>query len=231
MKNKKVLTTVVTAFTAAGMLLTGCAAQTAEETPETEQTEEETKETKETTKKTEETTSDAEETSESDEESFYCAEWPSLADCEGFEDYTVAIDWDNVNLDTFPDDWELHDLSTIQDDELRTIAQSYADQGFTIDDPALDLEYGFGYGDGDYMFNQGFNGYKETDKLYEGIAVYRMNEAIFEGYLTSYVEEFNQRSDDGTIIRVGADDCYVEFNRDTGIGTYYMSYDTTNAVG
>ncbi|MBO4242591.1 MAG: hypothetical protein IKT14_07215 [Clostridiales bacterium] len=232
MKNKKILTTIVTAFTAASLLFTGCASQTKDETPETEQTE---KETEETTKKTEkETEEETEKPTESEEEmdEFYDGEfeWPSMSGIEGAEEYIVAIDWDNINYDNLPDDWTLQDINTIEDEELRNTAQSYIDQGFTVDDPALDQQYGFAYGDGDYMFNQGFTAYKETQTSYEAVAVYRMNEALFEDFYTSYVDA-SQRTDDGTIVRVGADDCYVEFNRDTGIGTYYTNFNPAMGLG
>ena len=38
-------------------------------------------------------------------------------------------------------------------------------------------------------------------------------------------------TDDGTVIRYSLEDSYVEFNRDTGIGVSFSSWDNTIGVG
>jgi len=210
------------------MLLTGCAGQTADEAQETEQTEEETKETKET----QETTNDTKETDndeietvdpEDDAEFYGDYDWPLLSDCEGFEEYTVPMpNWEDIDVDSIPDDFTLSDLSTIEDEDIRAIMQAKQDEGFTVDDPALDLQYGYAYGDGENMLANGCTCYRDTAMTFENFAAYKMNESIFENFFAFWADDMNIRTDDGTVIRIGTDECYVEFNRDTQIGTYYM---------
>ena len=72
------------------------------------------------------------------------------------------------------------------------------------------------------MFTDGFSAYINNDEEYRLMCVYRMNETLFDYFCVGNLCTANpETTDDGTIIRVGDDEEYAEFNRDTGIGVYY----------
>lgn len=125
-----------------------------------------------------------------------------------------SIDWDSYET------CFISDLSVIENDDIRAIAEEYASEGFDIVDPSQDREYGLASGDGEYMFTNGFNGEHFTEDAMEYIHVYEMNEDLFEYY---FVEPYpnTECSDDGTVIRYTADGYVAEYNRDTGIGFLY----------
>ena len=60
-----------------------------------------------------------------------------------------------------------------------------------------------------------------------------MNETLFDYYFVEWneVDDTVPVTDDGTVIRYGDDDNYMEFNRDTGVGVMYYSCDSSEAMG
>ena len=60
-------------------------------------------------------------------------------------------DPNTVNWDAYPADESLSDINAIQNGELRAIAQSLIDEGYTITDPEFEQEFGTAMlGDGEY---------------------------------------------------------------------------------
>ena len=237
MKTRKLIAVIGSVALAASMGITGCSMVRADERDkdETEVTE------KETEKEEEEDECDPCGCCLSDEDMEYysgcCYDYEFVStngELEGQLDYmTLAPGYDEVNWDRYPDDDSLQDINDIEDEELRELAQGYIDDGYIINDPKIEQQYGMGIlGDGEYQFCNGFSGYDCGDDVYRSISVYRMNETLFEYFCVDMLcIEHPERTDDCTIIRVGNDEEYVEFNRDTGIGTYYFSFDNSEAVG
>ena len=126
------------------------------------------------------------------------------------------IDWDSYEIRY------ITDLSIIENDDLRAVAEEYASEGFDIVDPLQDQEYGLASGDGEYMFTNGFSGEHLTDDASEFIYAYEMNEDLFEYFfVTPYSYEDAECSDNGSVIRYSAEGYIAEYNRDTGIGFLY----------
>ena len=234
MKNRRFIQILGSAILVASLGITGCSIPGAQETTE----ETTTKET------TEETTTEEEEDpcccvvdEDYDDEEYYSsfAFVSSNGELEGQMDYMVECpDWETIAFEEYPDDPYITDFSVIEDEDLRAAAQSYADQGYIITDPAVDQEFGGALGDIEYQFSNGFTASYESGNYYAYVSVYKMNETLFDFFLVNY----NYMDDpsvtvtaDGTVIRYGDDEFYVEFNRETGIGTQFNGWDATDAVG
>ena len=136
---------------------------------------------------------------------------------------TAVPDWDRINWDCYEAEY-ISDLTVIENDDLRLIAEEYSDSGYNIVDPVQDQEYGMALGDGEYMFMDGFSGEILTEHSSEFIHAYKMNEELFEYYLVCpYAPSDLESEDDGTVIRYAAEDgTYMSwYNRDTRIGFIY----------
>jgi len=146
---------------------------------------------------------------------------------EGQAEYMIAVpDWHEMNFEEYPEEDFLTDLDEIEDETLRALAQEYADKGYTIEDPAVDLEYGYGFGgDGEYMFSNGFYAYIEDGLSLKTFAAYKMNEVLFDTFLVGYFHAPDyEMTDDGNIVRYSSGTNYVEFNRETGVGCLYNEF-------
>ena len=154
--------------------------------------------------------------------------------CSGYQnDRTINVEY-------------LDDLNEIEDADIRAIAEEYTEQGFTIYDQDIELERCSSWGDGEYMFKNGFyalnSEYTEIDgeAVYEAEEawVYKMNETLFNYYFidnnpmfyTSFDKPRDVIEDDGTVIRYydSACDISAEYNRDTGIGYFSCKYGDTS---
>jgi len=232
MKNRRFIQILGSAILVASLGITGCNVNVSKDEEET------------TKKETEETTTEEEEDLcgccpdyEEDDEEYYCS--MSFSDTngelEGQMDYMVLCpDPETIDYENYPEDPYITDLSVIEDDDIRALAQSYMDQGYQIDDPRIDMEYGFAMGDCEYMFADGFSGYLTGDTVERSVNAYKMNETLFNYFLVDMYfmnEPGTPVTDDGTTIRYGEDDYYVEFNRETGIGMLCTSWDSSEGVG
>lgn len=236
MKNKKITQILGGAVLAASIGIAGCSVQNAEET----------------TKDTEKETTEATTTKEDEEEDYCCGcvvdedfddeqyySSPSFVstngELEGQSEYmTLCPDWDTVDWERAPrlEDMTITDLSVFEDEDIRELAQSYADEGYCIHDPEKDRQYGNAFGDGEYQFSTGFTAHRVQDDSEEFISIYKMNEVLFNYFLVDYYDMGDATyTDDGTVIRYSYDDYYVEFNRDTGMGCIYSFYDMAEDEG
>lgn len=229
MKNKKIIEVLGSVILIASLGITGCTVRAAEDT--TEETEKERTEESEETEETEDPCGCV-----IDEEDCYngcCVgsyvnyEFVSTnGELEGQLDYMeLAPRCEDIDWSAYPDDTSISDISLIEDEELREIAQTYADQGFTVNDPEVDRTYISALGDGEYQFTDGFSATYDDERSYVNIYAYKMNETLFEYFMVNYYGGFDDStvSDDGTVLRYGDDEYYAEFNRDTGIGVLYIS--------
>ena len=153
-------------------------------------------------------------------------------------DYMVAYpDWESLDYDRFAyDDYCIEDMSLIEDEDLRELAQYYYDQGFYINNPETIQYFGTAPGDDEYMFRYGFHADSgdapaDGSYVYMEVDVYKMDEDLFNYYIIdnhdyiSYCVDndtgFDEITDDGTVIRATYTiDNFVytyEFNRDTQI--------------
>ena len=234
MKNRRFIQILGSAILVASLGITGCSIPGAQETTE----ETTTKET------TEETTTEEEEDpcccvvdEDYDDEEFYSSITfvSSNGELEGQMDYmTEAPDWENMDYSDYPDDPYITDLSVIEDEDIRAVAQSYMDQGYRICDPAVDQEYGGAAGDTEYQFTNGFTASFEDGNYYSYVSVYKMNETLFDFFFVDYNYMNDPEipvTDDGTVVRYGDEEFDVEFNRETGIGVQFGGWDMTDAVG
>ena len=143
---------------------------------------------------------------------------------EGQLEYMALIpDCNSVDWASYPEDDKLQDVSSIEDEDLRALAQEYMDNGFSIVDPEIMREYGSPYlGDGEYMFTDGFYAICNDDSSITTVFVFKMNETLFDYFLAGNMCCGSEivEADDGTVISYENDLQRVEFNRDTGIGTF-----------
>lgn len=225
------------------MAVSGCSAN-AEATSGTTKEETTATTTEETSEETEdETTAVAEETEEPEEllvvgqmEPGYLIDHHTYSNGQ-IEDQLLYMNafpgYENIDLDNVPDDLSISDVRVIEDEDLRNIAQEYQDRGFTIEDPAYDVECGWGIPcDGQYVFNNGFYAYNEGDDKLETFYACKMNEELFNFFVVGYfICDTYELTDDGTVIRYSEGNNYCEFNRDTGIATEYYCFDETGGVG
>ncbi|SEV86266.1 hypothetical protein SAMN05216413_0329 [Ruminococcaceae bacterium KH2T8] len=235
MKTRKFIEIIGSAALIGALAVTGCSVVRAAELDEADESAVEIEET-------ESDETDIEESEDQDafgEEEIYGCCWVDYefvstnGELDGQLDYmTLYPNFENIDWDLYPADESIHDMNQIDDEEIRAIAQEYADNGFTIYDPELREKYATGaIGDSEYMFNDGFTAYSETADSYAYVAVYRMNETLFDYFLGDYVcIEDPETTDDGTVIRIGNDNDYVEFNRDTGIGVRYLVCDYSEEI-
>ena len=241
MKNRRFIQILGSAVLIASMGITGCST-TGEKETEKETTKETTE--KETTEEDEEDFCSCNPDCEAyEDEEYYCSSGDfeitsSNGSLPGQMDYMAACpDPDTLDWEAYPDveDSYITDLSVIEDDDLRAIAQSYADQGYNIIDPVLEFEYGNLGGDWEYQFLDGFHADFVGDDFGAEVGVYKMNEDLFNYFLVEYWglddPDYYNVTDDGTVIRYGDDDWYVEYNRDTGIGVDFYGYDPNELIG
>ncbi len=151
-------------------------------------------------------------------------------------EYMVAYpDWDSLDYNRYAyEDLCIEDMSLIEDEGLREIAQYYYNQGFIIDNPETIQYFGYAPGDYGYMFRYGFHADSlnpaDGSYVYMEVDVYRMDEDLFNyyiidnrSYITYNVDDtgFDEVTDDGTVIvATYTSDNFVytyEFNRDTQI--------------
>ncbi len=228
MKNKRIVEVLGSVILAVSLGITGCTVKI-EDDKKTEKSEKET---------TEETTEETEDPCccEVDEcEISYCGSCVSFEDdyefvstngeLEGQLDYMeLAPRCEDINWDAYPDDLTIDDLSVIEDEDMRNLAQECVDCGYVVDDPELDRIYAISLGDGEYQFTNGFSATYDNGNDFGTVYAYKMNEELFDYFLVQYNGFSNEDcTDDGTVIRYGSDSYYVEYNRETGIGMTFIS--------
>lgn len=233
MRRQKITKILGSAILTASIGITGCAMNATVETTAEETTEA-------TTEATTTTTEDpcyGCEVEEDDEEYYSSPSFVSTnGELEGQMDYMVPVpDPAEIDWSRYPDndtDLTITDLSVIEDDDIRALAQEYVDQGFSINDPTIDQQYGFAIGDGEYMFAYGFSAFRDDNGYWTYVTLYKMNETLFNYYFIdrNSVDD-SDMTDDGTVIRYGDDENYYEFNRETGIGYAVSSWDESEGVG
>ena len=186
------------------------------------------------TEETEETASSEEDTLSDEEQGGYTFDLgpdfvSTNGELEGMDEYMILCsedDWSRPSMIT--------DLNDIEDEDLRELAQSYEDEGYTI----IDRLSPQNYGDYEYTFCRGFSGQMIDDGTMKEISVWKMNETLFNYFVLGrgvwWNDDEGSYSDDGTVIKryrefESAENhnyaCF-EFNRDTGIMTFY--YEDTN---
>lgn len=143
--------------------------------------------------------------------------------------------WESLDENAFAyEDYCIEDMSVIEDDDLRLLAQSYYDQGFYINNPAATQYYYCAPNDGEYMLAYGFHADSgdtgDASYVFKSVDVYRMDEDLFDYYILEgdglydcyYIESnFDEVTDDGTVIyatyTIDNFQYEYEFNRDTQI--------------
>ena len=233
MKNRKFIKALGSTVLTASLCITGCSVAAQEETTTT--TEKETT----TTETTEDECDPCGCTVDEDDEMYYSSYsfQSTNGELEGQMDYMVLVPCDaDINWDNYPEndeDMYITDASSIADEDIRALAQTYIDLGYDVTDPDFDQEFGFAWGDGEYMFTTGFTAYGQDGDIYSSVWAYKMNETLFDYYFVEWneVDDTVPVTDDGTVIRYGDDDNYMEFNRDTGVGVMYYSCDSSEAMG
>jgi hypothetical protein len=134
---------------------------------------------------------------------------------------TLVPPCDRINWADYETSY-ITDLSVIDSDDLRAIAEEYAGEGYDIVDPEQDQEYGLANGDGEYMFTTGFRAERIKDHSSEFIYAYEMNEDLFDYFFVDDYYDDIECSDDGIVIRYETQGYIAEYNRDTGIGFLYI---------
>lgn len=125
------------------------------------------------------------------------------------------------------------DISTLDDVDVRSAAQAYYDEGYTLYDCG-GVSY---YGDLEYGFCHGFTGQIIVDGVLKNISVWKMNETLYNYFVLGVNVYWNPDEgaleDDGTCIRRYLENTYTsfgdeyhyyacyEFNRETGLMTLY----------
>ncbi len=113
------------------------------------------------------------------------------------------------------------DLSVIEDETMREIAQSYADQGYVIWSDGMDLGY---YVSEDAHYEAAFSAVWQDENSSINVQVFYMDQELFDAMVASFEEYDIEHTveDDGTVERLTGSYDYMEFNRDTGIGYYVI---------
>jgi len=235
MKNRKIIEIIGSTILIASLGVTGCSVRAAELSP-TDETEETTEEVEVIEETEEEYICGCDmDIDDEDYQGCYCSyNFESTnGELEGQLDYMeLCPDIDSIDWDHYPENPYITDPAEFEDADIRAIAQEYMNDGYQIYDPEIDLSYGVSLGDGEYQFNNGFNAYRDEGEAATNVFVYKMNETLFEYFLVDMsMYENADRTDDGTTIRVGDDDYYVEYNRDTGIGICHFHFGDEEAVG
>lgn len=237
MKRRKLIAVLGSVLLAASVGITACQTKTQEDTTK-ETTAEETTEETTTIEEEEDRCGCAEAIDPACEEYYYsCPGFVSTnGDLEGQSEYmTLCPDWDSVDWNKYPDDPEdmkVSDLSIFEDEAIRSYAEELVRDGYSINDPEIDQLFGSACGDGEYQFCIGFTAYHVDSRNSEYISAYRMNETLFNHFFVEWYEmEEEPVTDDGTVIRYGNDNFYVEYNRDSGIGIIYSGCTSDEGVG
>lgn len=166
-----------------------------------------------------------------DEEQYYCCmglaeDFVSTnGELEGQLDYMALVTpCDQMDWSNYPDDDTLKDADSIEDEDIRNLAQEYLNDGYTIIDPDVMREYCTPIlGDGEYMFTEGFYGYHIGDTTTNTVYVFKMNETLFNYFLVDTICGTDiQVNDDGTVITYDVEGQHVEFNRETGVGINFF---------
>lgn len=122
--------------------------------------------------------------------------------------------------------YEIDDISSIEDEDVRAAAQDYADRGYTL---YTVFDSGT-YGDIEYEFCVGFEAELIEGDVLKTVSVWKMNETLFDYFILEravyWDEDEGTLEDDGTVIRNYLDNeryyhCF-EFNRDTGLMTCFV---------
>ena len=134
---------------------------------------------------------------------------------------SLVTDCSQIDWSSYPEDDTLSDVASIEDETIRSLAQAYIDQGYTIMDPDVMREYSSpALGDGEYMFTEGFYGYCLGEDQSSTVYVFRMNEELFDYFLVySLCSHDITMGDDGTVVYYDIPGRHIEFNRETGVGT------------
>ena len=227
MKNRKLMVVLGSMLLIASLGITGCQMQHEEETTKGSEAEETTEET---------TATEEEENLCGCETAIDLANYDYFYSCPGFvstngelegqqEYMTLCPDWDSIDWNKYPYDpaeIKVSDLDIFEDENVRNAAQDLVNEGYSINDPDIDQQFGNACGDGEYQFCNGFTAYRIDSHGSEYISAYKMNEALFNHFFVEWYDmEEEPVTDDGTVIRYGEGNFYIEFNRDTGIGLVY----------
>ena len=237
MKRRKLIAVLGSVVLSASVGITACQMKTQEDTTK-ETTAEETTEETTTIEEEEDLCGCAEAIDPACEEYYYsCPGFVSTnGELEGQSEYmTLCPDWESIDWNRYPDDPEdmkVSDLSIFENETIRTYAEELVRDGYSINDPDVDQQFGNACGDGEYQFCIGFTAYRVDAHSSEYISAYMMNETLFNHFFVEwYVMEEEPVTDDGTVIRYGYDNFYVEYNRDTGIGIIYSGCTSDEGVG
>lgn len=226
MKTRKVMAVLGSTMLIGAVALTGCSVGKKDSKLEANETEVNVKAELED----ELTGEDYGEVPEEDEEYYCCCvlgdDFVSTnGELEGQMDYMALITpCDQMDWSNYPEDDTLSDASSIEDEDIRALAQEYLDDGYTIIDPDIMREYcSPTLGDGEYMFTDGFYGYHIGDSNTCTVYVFKMNETLFNHFLVGTLCSNNiEMGDDGTVITYDVDGEHIEFNRETGVGIEFF---------
>jgi len=171
----------------------------------------------------------------SDDEEYYCCHpleddfVSTNGELEGQLDYMILIpDCNSLDWEAYPEDDSLQDINSIEDADIRALAQEYIDNGYKVQDPALMREYGMCFlGDGEYMFSNGFYAVNIGDSSTTTVHVFKMNETLFDYFLVGNMCCGSEiiENDDGVVISYDNEFQHIEYNRDTGIGISIITYE------
>ena len=180
------------------------------------------------TSPSEETTITIEDTTVSEETEETEEDWSTHGELEGQMDYMVLCS-DYSDANGIPRR-EIEDASEIEDPDIRAVAESYMEQGYTVLDQEAELASYQALGDGEYMFKYGFYAHLYTDEIMTDLWVYKMNETLFD-YFIKPGGPAVEVEDDGTVIRYSITtyngSTVAEYNRETGFGSLMSTSDLT----
>lgn len=176
----------------------------------------------------EETTITVEDTAVSEETEETEEDYGTNGELEGQMDYMVLCsDYNDAN--GIPRR-EIEDASEIEDPDVRAVAESYMEQGYTVLDQEAELASWQALGDGEYMFKYGFYAHLYTEDTMTDLWVYKMNETLFDYFIKPNGPAV-EVEDDGTVVRyinnTYGNSSIAEYNRETGFGTLISSSDLT----
>ena len=192
--------------------------------------------------KTDETTTGSSTTTDSEttvtEETEQESSQSGDVEIDGISDYMTLISDIPEYVDMY--DGVIEDTSVIEDDDIRSLAETYAADGYTLIDEGGQHARWSTLGDDEYAFNRGFLAMLNGDDRETDIWVYKMNEDLFDYYVVGYSgldsDPQVETEDDGTTVRysyAGTDMSVVaEFDRENGIGSlsYEMIYGYSDEI-
>ena len=194
-----------------------------------------------TTDTTEETTTEESETEEDDvyqddHDDDYSDGLPSW-----FESTNGELEGMDEYMSLRTEHWTdqvITDTDVIEDEQVREAAQGYSDQGYTL----FDCGGVSSFGDLEYGFRNGFSGQGLDNGVLKNISVWKMNETLFNHFILETNVYWNPDEgayeDDGVFMRRYLEKDYIdefgdphhyyccyEFNRETGLFTFYEEDD------